>query len=189
MSEHDEFEYAGVFDDLTPEDFTRETSARAEVPRISGFDAFVDEQLRAVRTAWIASETWMQPLALIANHEKQRIFIPDDDESLRQFVARMHREAVEMGAVWTFVARRAMVVTFGVDDGTFDRDLDDPESIEQAIAQGILRLGVQWYAERREGNESQRRHGQFQDEDGTLGALIEGAPLQKVPLFPEILGG
>lgn len=194
MSEHDhdfftDAEYDGVFDDLNPDDFARDTSARAEVSRLNGFDAFVDEQIRAVRTAWIASETWMQPIALIANHEAQRIFIPDDDESLRQFVDRMHREAVAMGAIWTFVARRAMVASFGDTTEDHDVDLDDPDTWERAVAEGLVVLGVQWYAERREGGDRQQRHGQIHDENGTLGALREGAPNQRVPLFPEILGG
>jgi hypothetical protein len=185
----DDFEYEGIFDDLTPQDFARDTSARIRAPRTNEFDAFVDEQIRAVRMAWIASETYMNPLALVANHDEQLVFIPDDDETLREFVARMHREAVKMGAIWTFVAQRCMVTSLGHDDGSYDGDLDDPEVIEKAMADGTLVLGVQWYAERREGGERQQRHGQLHDENGTLGALREGAPLQRVPLFPEILGG
>ena len=192
MTDHDFFadaEYDGVFDDLNPSDFTRFTSARAEVSRRGGFDAFVEEQLRAVRTAWIASETYMQPLALVANEEVQRIFIPDDDETLRQFVERMHREAVAMGATWTFVARRAMVASFGDTDEGYSRDLDDPENWERAVAEGLVKLGVQWYAERREPDgDRQQRHGQMQDENGTLGALREGANGQRVPLFPRSSG-
>lgn len=190
---HDEFEFEGIFDDLTPDDFARETSARSEVPRTNkgadAFNQFVEEQLRAVRTAWITSETWMQPLAVVANHEKQRIFIPDDDETLGQFVQRMHREAVAMGAIWTFVAKRSMVANLG-EALPVERDIDanDPEAFRRAEAEGLVQLGVIWYAERREGVQRQHRLGQMQDMDGTLGELFEGAPNQDIPLFAEILG-
>lgn len=191
---HDEFEYAGVFDDATMADFTRETSAKTEVLRKNmgheAFTAFVDEQIRTIRTAWIASETYMQPIAIVANHEKQRIFTPDEDETLRQFIARMHREAVAMDAIWTFVAKRNMVASLGASspDDEYSVDVSDPEQWQQAIADGLVRLGVVWYAERREDGNRERRHGQMQDEEGTLGRLREGAPNQNMPLFTEILG-
>lgn len=187
-------EYTGIFDGATMDDFLRETSARSEVPRTNhgaeAFNQFVEEQLRAVRTAWIAAETYMQPLAIVANHDTQRIFIPDDDETLRQFVQRMHREAVAMGAIWTFVAKRTMVATLGEAlEVEQDIDVTDPDEWEKAVAAGLVRLGVTWYAERREGKSRQHRHGQMADEEGTLGELVEGAPNQAVPLFAEILGG
>ena len=150
----------------------------------------IDEQLRAVRTAWIAAETYMQPLAIVANESKQRIFIPDDDETLGQFSERMHREAVGMKAIWTFVAVRTMVANLGDPEPVEqDIDVDDPDEWEKAVAAGLVQLGVAWYAERREGKVRQRRHGQMQDEDGVLGDLVEGAGNQNHRLFSRILGG
>lgn len=188
----DEFE--GIFDDATIADFLRETSARDEVSREDpdgyAFSQFVDEQLRAVRTAWIAAETFMQPLAIVATRSKQRIFIPDDDETLGQFVDRMHREAVKMKAVWTFCAVRTQVADLGdATDDEQDIDVGDSNAIEEAMAAGLLRLGVVWYAERRDKKVRQWRHGQMADEDGTLGELIEGAANQDNELFAKILGG
>ena len=185
-------EFNGVFDDATVADFIRATSARSEVARTNkgaeAFNQFVEEQLRAVRTAWIAAETYMQPLAIVANHDTQRIFIPDDDETLRQFVERMRREAKVMGAIWTFVAKRTMVANLGAAAASErDFDVSDPEEYEKAVAAGIVRLGVVWYAERREGTQQQKRHGQMQDESGTLGEPYEGARNQGLPLFSEIL--
>lgn len=186
-------EYDGIFDNATVADFMRDTSARSEVERTNrgaeAFNQFVEEQIRAVRTAWIAAETYMQPLALVANAEKQRIFIPDDDETLEQFINRMHREAQAMGAIWTFVAKRTMVATIkeSLDPDEENVDVSDPEAWERAVAADLVRLGVTWYAERREGNQRQHRHGQMHDEDGTLGELIEGSSIQVVPLFAKIL--
>lgn len=191
MSDDDEFN--GIFNDATVADFIRPTSARSEIARTNqgaeAFNQFVEEQLRAVRTAWIAAETYMQPLAIVANRDSQRIFIPDDDETLRQFVHRMRREAQAMGAIWTFVAKRTMVACLGAPTSLLkDFDVSDPTVWGEAEAAGLLRLGVLWYAERREGQQQQKRHGQMQDEGGTLGQLIEGASNQDVPLFNEILG-
>lgn len=182
-------EFTDIFAEATVADFLRSSSARDEMARTDDFDTFVAEQIRAVRTAWIASETYMQPLALVADDRTQKIFIPDDDETLRQFVERVHREAKAMGATWTFVAKRTMVASFGATDDGYDVSIDDEEAWEKAVAEGLVNLGVVWYAEHRDEHTMQRRHGQMQDEDGTLGRLIEGAANQGFPLFSEILGG
>jgi hypothetical protein len=185
-------EYEGIFDDATVADFLRETSAKLELAQtghgVDAFNRFVDEQLRAVRMAWIAAETYMQPLAVIANGAQERVFIPDDDETMGQFVERMHREAVAMEATWAFVAKRTMVANLGAAlDVEQDIDVTDPEEWEKAVAAGIVRLGVVWYAERREGDERHHRHGQMQDEEGTLGEMREGSRSQALPLFASIL--
>jgi hypothetical protein len=185
-------QYEGIFNDATVEDFLRETSARVEMPQsgqgIDAFNRFVDQQLRAVRMAWIAAETYMQPLAVIANGQQERIFIPDDDETMGQFVERMHREALAMEATWAFISKRTMVANLGVATDTgYDVDVTDPEQWEKAVAAGIVRLGVVWYAERREGDERHHRHGQMQDEEGTLGEMSEGSSSQALPLFATIL--
>jgi hypothetical protein len=181
-------EYTGIFDEATVGDFLRESSARDRWSRTNSFDTFVDEQIRAIRTAWIAAETYMQPVALIANDHDQSLFIPDDDETLREFIDRVHREAKAMGATWTFVAKRTMVASFGSEGAEdFDLPVDDAEAWEKAVAQGLATLGVVWYAEHRDDRVHQRRHGQLQEENGVLGRLREGAPNQSIPLFAEIL--
>lgn len=186
-------EYEGIFEDATVADFIRTTSARLETTRTGGqgleaFNRFVDEQLRAVRMAWIAAETYMQPLVLLTNDTQQRVFSPDDDETLRQFIERMHREAIAMEATWVFIAKRTMVGNIGdAIDTEHDVDVSDTEEWEKAVAAGVVRLGVVWYAERREGAERHHRHGQMQDENGTLGEMREGARNQGIPLFAAVL--
>jgi len=186
-------EYEGIFEDATVADFMRKTSAKIDLARtdrqgLDAFNLFVDEQLRAVRMAWIAAETYMQPLVLLVNHHQQRVFTADDDETVGQFFDRMHREAVAMEATWLFVAKRTMVGYLGSAlDVEQDVDVTDPEEYERAVVAGIVRLGVMWYAERREGNERHHRHGQMQDEEGTLGEMREGARNQAAPMFRSIL--
>jgi len=185
-------EFEGVFDDATVADFERSTSARIELARAGhagdAFDQFVAEQARAVRMAWIAAETYMQPLVVITDGRQERVFIPDDDETLGQFIERMRREALAMEAVWAFIAKRSMVANLGsaleTDD---DVDVTDTEEWEKAVAAGIVRLGVIWYAERREGEKRHHRHGQMQDEEGKLGEMREGSQAQAIPLFASIL--
>lgn len=187
-------EIEGCFAEATVADFLRESSAREEVSGhfagAAAFQSFVDDQIRAVRTAWIASETYMQPLVVLASHDLERIFITDDDETLGQFVQRMSREAKAMQATWTFLAKRTMVAELGpMRETEHDIDVDDPEAWQQALAEGLMRLGVLWFAERREAGEHTRRHGQMVDEVGTLGPLVEGARNQTIPLFEQILAG
>lgn len=185
-------QYEGIFNNATMDDFIRDTSARLELANTGqgqeAFSKFVDEQLRAVRMAWIAAETYMQPLTVIANGKSERVFIPDDDETMGQFIERMHREALSMEASWAFVAKRTMVANLGSAlDVDVDVDVTDPQEWEKAVAAGIVRLGVVWYAERREGDERHYRHGQMQDEEGTLGQMSEGSQAQEIPLFASIL--
>lgn len=185
-------EYEGIFENATVADFERSTSAKIELAQagqgVEAFDRFVDEQLRAVRMAWIAAETYMQPLVLLANGKQQRVFTADDDETLGQFVQRMHREAVAMEATWVFVAKRTMVANLGhALEVEHDTDVNDRDEYEKAVAAGLVRLGAMWYAERREGDERDHRHGQMQDEEGTLGEMHEGARNQGIPLFASIL--
>jgi hypothetical protein len=54
--------------------------------------------------------------------------------------------------------------------------------------QGLLELGLLWYAESREDGNRYHRHGQMVDENGTLGELREGGENQSLPLFERILG-
>lgn len=187
-------EFDGIFDHLTIEDFITSTTAVEEVLRsnqgLEAFTAFVEEQLRTVRTAWVASETWMQPIALLANHEKQRVFTPDDDESLGDFVNRLSREARSMEAIWSFVAKRTYVADLGMARTSELGDVSseaDPDAWERAVAEGVAELGVLWYAERNEGTERHHRHGQMVDSNGRLGPLIEGSPNQTLDLFARIL--
>lgn len=185
-------EYTGIFDDLTPDDFLLATSAvgGGEITRNTApaFDEFVDEQLRMIATAWIAAETWIQPLAVIADHSKQRMFVPEEDETLGQFVDRVHREAKAMGAIWTFVSKRTQVASI-MSAENFDVENASQEAWDEAQAAGKVRLGLVWYAERVDGPMPRHRHGQMWDEGNVLSAPKEGASDQRIPLFEKILNG
>lgn len=183
-----------IFEHLTPEDFVTETTSMEDLARANegaeAFGAFVDEQLRMLRTAYIAAEGQLNPIAIIASPTVQRIFAAEDDESLGQYVARVAREAKRIGAIWTFISKKTLVASHETEyDGSPQPDVNDPEEVQAAVATGAMVLGVMWYAERREGNEHQHRIGIMLDEHGRrLGKSVEGSDVQGVPLFAQILG-
>lgn len=182
-------EFSAFLENATGGDFARETSALDEHARVNrgteAFGAFVDEQIRAVRISWITSETYMQPLGVLANASRQRVFIPDEDETNEDFANRLAREAKAMDAIWTFVCLRTMVGSGSRAAGAID--VDDEEEMYRALEAGELSLGVMWYAERNEDDVRQRRHGHIIDEDGTLGPNKEGWSEQRVALWERIL--
>lgn len=183
-----------IFEHLTPEDFVTETTSMEDLERTNegaeSFNAFVDEQLRMLRTAYIAAEGSLNPIAIIASPTVQRIFAAEDDESLGQYVARVAREAKRIGAIWTFVSKKTLVASQEAEyDGSPQPDVNDPEEVQEAVATGAMVVGVMWYAERREGDDQHHRIGIMLDEHGRrLGKAIEGSEVQGVPLFAQILG-
>lgn len=187
-------EFDGIFDDLTIADFLNAGTAVEELEvqlerGVAGFNRFVDEQLRAVRTVYVASNGYLKPFIILASPTTQRTFVPlDEQETLGEFVARVHEEAVRMEALWSFVVKDTLVGTKDWDSDSRDIDVNDETEIQKAIEDGILTKGIVWYAERREGDERHHRHGTMADQDGRLGATSEGSPEQPIPLFASILG-
>jgi len=185
-------EFSGIFDHLDPEDFTLTTSAVDEVSRenkgIDAFNAFVDEQLRAVRMAYKAAEGVINPIAILASPAKQRMFTPEADEDMGQYVKRLNREAKAMGATWVFISRKTLVGSRMVSPDQL-RDVNDPDEVQKAIEDGLLVTGLIWFAERREGDERHRRHGVIESNaNHQLKEPSEGSEEQALPLFDRILG-
>lgn len=186
-------EYTGIFDNLNPEDFNlEETTAISETPRghhgADAFNAFVAEQQRAVVTAYMAGEGDVQPIALLANQDTQRIFTPDDEETVAEFIKRLNREAHSMGAVWTFYACKTQVAFEEVDADAEVSDADNAEDVQAALAEGRMTDGILWYAERREGDEQHRRQGVMPEVGhGRLGSSKEASSRQSIGILTLIL--
>ena len=187
----------GVFEHLTPEDFSRESSSMDDSAHHSqgadAFNAFTEEQIRMVRAAYIAAERQqLNPIAILVSPSVQRVFTPYDEETLGGFVDRVSRDAKAIGAMWTFVAKKTLVGVASL--GSAERetggatDVDDPAEVAAAMAAGILGVGVLWYAERSEGDERHHRAGTMADTGGRLGEMTEGPSTQAIPLFAQILG-
>lgn len=188
-------EYTGIFDNISPADFIlTKTTAIFETPRttqpVDAFSSFVEEQKRTLTTAFMASEGHLQPIAVLANSDTQRVFTPDDEENVAEFIKRLNREARQMAAVWTFYAQTTLVRSQQVDPDSDAVNIDpnDPDDVALAMEKGELVPGVFWYSERREGDEQHRRQGVMAEEGpGKLGPPSEASPLQSVGIFSLIL--
>lgn len=185
-------EFTGIFDNLNPDDFTLETSAIDETSRenlgVEAFNAFVDEQLRALRISYAAADgELISPVSILASPVLQRVFSAEDDENMGQYVARLHREAKRMGATWVFTSKQTLVGTALMlpDDMV---DINDSKAVDKAIEEGRMEEGIFWYAERREGDERHNRQGIIRVVGNKLGAMTEGPAQQQIPLMAQILG-
>lgn len=182
----------GIFDGLNPADFGRsDTTAIFEVeqphhgPR--AFDRFVEEMQRAVRFAFTGSEGQVNPVAVLANATTQRTFTPTDEETMGEYLDRLHDEATRMEADWVFVQRTTQVGTATVSPSQM-HDITDTSMISRAQGEGALRDGVLWYAAQRAAIGIKRRHGIFEKiAPNALSLPLEAPSFQPMPLFDAIL--
>lgn len=184
-----EDELTGIFDNMEPWDFLETASAEmvsASAEPNQGaerFNKFVDLNIEVVRTGWLAADGQINPVAVLAGPHAQWTFVPTDDETMGDYMERLRKEASQLGATWLFISRRTMVGTL-----PGDHDTGDQNAVREALETGRVRLGVFYYAERREGDEVQVRHGMMQAMGNHLGAPIEGPTEQTTSFFAGILG-
>lgn len=181
----DEFE--GIFDDLSPEDFNRESSARSikTVKKPKSFDDFVQHWLDATRLAFHAADGRMDPTAVMMDSNSRRIiFSPDDDETLGQYIDRLQREARTLGATWFFTTVLTQGGTYQTDEG---RIIGDPEALEEAREQDALKPCIYWYAERRDGANDEIRHGIIGIDAGDTGEVFEAPSEHASPIYRKVL--
>ena len=180
MSDFHDDELTGIFDNLTPEDFT---PFRGRI----AFDKFVAENIETTRTSWLAADGHINPIAVLATPAERWTFAPTDDETLGEYVERLRGEAKRLGASWLFISRKTLVGTYLV-DGDSVPDASDPEAIQKAIESGLMVEGVFYFAERVEGAERDSRHGLMRPEGERLGEVVEGNPNhQSASFFSRIL--
>lgn len=184
----------GIFDDITPEMFSLDSSCVDESEgtfkgRVA-FDASVDERIRGVRAAFASSFGQVNPIAVLSNPTMQRVFVPEQDENLGQFLERLKREAAMMSAHWLFFAKRNMisVVWHDPEDDGERYDVASPEMAAQAAVDGSEpEEGILWYAESREGSEIAHRHGVLRIAGNKIGEATEGDGRQTLNVFSLIL--
>jgi hypothetical protein len=181
---------SGVFDHLDPADFDRTSSAVYEERRprhpADEFDQFVQAQLTAVRYAFASADGDINPVASLASPTVERMFAPEDDELMRNYIDRLAREARTIGARWLFISKRTQVGTVITDE---DVRSDSPEAMRLAAEQGQTQEAVYWYAEQRQDTDVERRHGYLTIVGNHLGELVE-FPIDDAPNgFSRILGG
>lgn len=187
MSEHDDDfddELAGIFDHLTPEDFS---PFRGRI----AFDQFITQNLETTRTSWLAADGQINPVAVLATATERWTYVPTDEETLGEYVERLRSEARRLKATWLFLSRKTLVGNYEVRVGDDVPDTSDPDALQKAIEKGIITEGIFYFAERSEDGKTDTRHGLMKpDKDGRLGPVVEGNPKhQTADFFKNILGG
>jgi hypothetical protein len=193
MSDHDNL--TGIFDEITPDMFIVETSAVDEstgtFKGIDAFNASTEERLRGVRATFANALGQINPTAVLTNATTQRVFVPQHDENLGQFLERLQREARVMGAHWFFFAKRnAFSVYYETDDDAERHDVTERDGAcarEAAVRGSEPEIGIMWYAERREGEEIHHRHGALKVDGGRIVEAIEGDGNQTLGVFASVL--
>jgi hypothetical protein len=147
-----------MFEGIRPEDFLRETSAvrTVNIPAAIrslgleasevGFELFIQNQLAACRKD-VTDRDEFVPRAVLGNSDEWRIFHGEDDEVPDDFARRLNRESNTMNAHWCFTALIApgRALLPGQTEPP-PLDSDDTTAMEQAIREGLVRLGVCWTA-------------------------------------------
>ncbi|NUS02073.1 MAG: hypothetical protein HOV97_05860 [Nonomuraea sp.] len=186
-------EFIGIFDEISPDMFIVETSAIDEIEGnfrgATAFNASVDERLRGIKAAFASSFGKINPIAILTNATTQRVFVPQQDENLGQFLERMQREARTMGAHWFFFAKKnTFAVYYPEDDDEEIYDVGSDAARERAARSGSdLSVGILWYAERREGEEVHHRHGALEVEGHKVTKATEGDGDQTLGVFSTVL--
>lgn len=187
-------ELTGIFDDLTPEDFVRQTTAKIEThlpgdpnQGAEAFAKFVEHNIEVVRSSALAAGgNDINPVAVLANASTQWIFSPVEEENMGQYIQRLHDEAMALGATWVFISRQTMVAAT---PAVNPPDTNDEGAIQRAMKEGMLQKGVIFFAQRHEGDEWEHRHGMMQSEGTGLGPAVYGDDSQPVTFFARILKG
>lgn len=180
MKGYDDDEIEAAFKDLSVDDFILETSARHEI-------AFSKEDQEEVVSgyenwsAWIAAMRGMvkvmymadishghQFVALSILHEntKQRMFTPDYDETIRNYVDRLIRESNVLHPTWAFSAILAPHAVYDGDASPPDIDMNSSEEIRLALEAGELEMGIFWFAERDDGTGKSKASGVIEFREG-----------------------
>lgn len=178
-----------LFQNLSPDDFARDTSAveTVDIPdrarslglnrSDAGFEMFIQGHLTECRVdAWEDSSDFT-PRAILANSDVQRKFHGEDDESPGDWGRRLRREATAMQAHWMFVAlvSPARAVLPGQSDPP-PLDPDDIAAVHQALEDGSLGFGVCWTAASITSGTLEYRGGIiYLADDGKPGDEVEGA--------------
>jgi hypothetical protein len=175
----------GFFSHLSPADFDRDTSARhvavlEQVP----FNHFVEASLESLRFAYHAADGNPNPVAIMVCPDGRRMFTPDDDETLGQYIDRLGREARQHGAIRLFTA---WLTEGGTYEGS-EHTVDSPEAMAAAEASGAMRPVLYWFAQDGLRNPV-IRHGIMAIDSGNTGSVHEAAGEHAAPVYRSILGG
>lgn len=168
MRDFNNHEIHQFFADLTPDQFTANTSFFVRpLPAGTCFDGFLSEHLQVTRIAFASCDGGIFPIAALGTGKNVYYFKAEDNETLGEFIERVSTFARVHQSRWCYIFKRA-----------------------SASYQGEERSGLYWMAGHRKGTAVYYRHGYFEIEGQTLGSCIEGVVREdQPPAFWEILEG
>lgn len=183
MTDSNEFP-EGFFDHLSPDDFVRESSARQvavldDIP----FDDFVERSLESLRFAYYAADGNPNPVAILVGPDGRRIFSPDDDETLGQYLDRLGREARKHKSTRLFTA---WLTEGGTYEGEDQHDIGSQDGLA-LVGEENMKIVLYWYAQNKR-KPKQIRHGLITIEAGDLGDCVEADGDHAAPVYRQILG-
>lgn len=181
-------ELTGIFDDLKPEDFFGSTVGAAHV---EPFSNFVDRMVETVRTAYLAAGGQVDSLAVLATGEREWSYVPNDEESLGDYLERLRLEAKRLSATRLFVIRRTMVGSQEIPAEDAEKgevfDVGHAQRIAEAVEDGRMVEGVFYYASCSEGAKV-TRYGIMRSSGARLSEPVEAEVQQAVTHYDSILG-
>lgn len=110
--------------------------------------------------------------AVLMSSDMKRFYRADDGETVEMFAARLRGEAISMNARWSFVAMLAPYAMGDIPAGVEARDMN---SILDGVENGLLRMGICFFAEKSQGTDRARRSGVIElDKEGSPLGIISG---------------
>lgn len=113
MNAHPKDEFDGIFDDLSPQDFSPDSTATFPAES-NDFDEFVHARLEGLRPAFAPGKSLTH--AALSNDNEVRQLVPTEGEETVEYLARLTRHARNMHAHSFFFCR--ITDSSGVIDGS-----------------------------------------------------------------------
>lgn len=181
----DDNEIAKTFENLTMEDFLVDTTALHEMrlndwqlEHLDGVENWEDwtrGMVAVAKTTYLSMEAQNDQfvaMSILTSRTNQRLYLPYEDETIRDFRGRIQREAKEMSACWGFAAIVTPHAMY--DDEPLDIHMGDSEAIRQGLEDGTLGLGIFWVSERSNDGDRNQNSGVIEfDENMVPGNVVE----------------
>lgn len=184
-------ELTGIFDDIKPEDFFG-SSASSAAHVEETYDKFVSRMVETTRTAYLAAAGQMDSLAFLSGGGTEWMYVPDDEETLGEYLERLRQEAKRLNATRLFIVRRTLVGAQEMPAEDIERgevfDVGHAQKIAEAAEEGRMVPGVFFYASCSESGKPDTRYGIMRASNVRLGEPVMSEVNQPVTHFDTILG-
>ena len=171
MDNFDSLDIADLFNTTTAvNSLTHSESERASLEKKGAFERFCKKMQDSTMLA--ASIGTFKTFAVLVSSDVKRFFRANDGETVEQFAARLRGEAISMNARWSYVA---MLAPYAVGNVPPDVRSEDMSSILGAVEDGILSMGICFFAERGADEKRIKRSGVIElDKTGSPISMMSG---------------